>query len=274
MAHGESVLVRKGGKTHFTFSPASAVGNDGDTLGVDLVFSESGGKLYFTKKIVASWVKAASYPIRADVTLTLQPDAAAGEDTHLRDNQADNNFGANNTMVVGENKNVSILFRGLIKFDLSSIPSNATIDDATLSMWPNDHQADTDGTFKLYRSLRVWTEGGATWNKYDGTNSWGTAGGFNASDHEQTEIASLLITAPPSIGAQHDWTITPAKVQDWIDGTLTNNGMMIKTVLELNDQINWKSSDFSDASQRPRLVVNYTPALGATDEEGANSGVF
>ena len=47
-----------------------------------------------------------------------------------------------------------------------------------------------------------------------------------------------------------------------IDGTFTNNGLAIVADTELNDRFNYKSSDASNASQRPKLVIQYTLPQG------------
>ncbi|NOH04075.1 MAG: DNRLRE domain-containing protein [Chloroflexi bacterium] len=69
-------------------------------------------------------------------TVTLQPDAANGADTYMLNAAATTNYGAATLMGVGErNSAANNIARGLVRFDLSSLPANAVITSATLSLW-------------------------------------------------------------------------------------------------------------------------------------------
>jgi hypothetical protein len=54
--------------------------------------------------------------------------------------------------------------RALIHFDLSSIPSGATIDSTTLRLFLYENIGGTDKTQNIHRVTESWTENGATWN--------------------------------------------------------------------------------------------------------------
>src|SRR3990167_4779758 len=121
--------------------------------------------------------------------VTLNPTA----DTYLTALTPDTNNDAI-TFDVGEwNGGVGDLRRTLIKFDLSSIPNSSIITVATLRVYDTGSDL-TSNTRTMFanRSKRAWTETGATWNKYDGTNNWATAGGgTNADDVELANIGSV-----------------------------------------------------------------------------------
>ena len=71
----------------------------------------------------------------------------------------------------------------LLSFDLSDIPSGADINSVTLKMKANASSAGRQGDVWAYTCLRDFNEANATWNKYDGSNNWTTAGGkSNAAD--------------------------------------------------------------------------------------------
>lgn len=70
------------------------------------------------------------------------------------------NYGNNSTINVRDIQNLY----GLIKFDLSSIPTSATIESATISL----HLNTTVNTKKVsfHRVLQDWNEDDVTWNNW------------------------------------------------------------------------------------------------------------
>lgn len=187
--------------------------------------------------------------------LTIQPDPTAGLDTYIRKDNANSNYGTYTELWIGTVTSTGV-YRTLIKFSLTGISSGAMITSASLMLYMYEaHRASN--TCKVYRQKRVWTEAGATWNKYDGTNSWGTAGGFGEADCEQTEIGSAAYTSGEAAG----WktiALTAAKIQEMIDGTFTNNGFLLKMVTEDISYYSHRSSDYTtDTSLRPKLVIEY-----------------
>lgn len=73
-------------------------------------------------------------------------------DAYIDNGSATTNFGTETGRRIGEgNGSTNDLNRSLIKFDLSSIPSNATITSATLSLWTTNDLADNDRTIRVYR---------------------------------------------------------------------------------------------------------------------------
>ncbi len=158
---------------------------------------------------------------------------------------------------MGENNQNSSVHRSLLRFDLSGIPANATITSATLSLWLTDDFSDNAGTFNVYRVKRAWTEDGATWNAAATGSNWNTPGLDLTTDAEGAAIASRVMTAGAANG-EKQWTLDPAKVQEWVAGTLANNGLLLKAGLEQNDQYRFASSDYVLPGWRPKLVIHYT----------------
>ncbi len=175
------------------------------------------------------------------------------------------NYGTNVMLGVGEANDAAQLFRGLIKFDLSDIPSNATITSATLSLYLDSEKSSNTRSIYAYRLLKDWDEASVTWAKYDTSNSWTTAGGFDAADCEQTDIGSVSLSATEADGWK-DITLTAAKVTEWVNSTLANYGLLLKVDTESSDQYRFHSSDYvTDTTLRPKLTLTYTtPALSDT----------
>jgi len=205
-------------------------------------------------------------------TLTLQPAETAGNDTTIRKDTATFNYGISSYAMI--NATGAAQARGLIKFDLSSIPSNATISSATLTLYCSSEQTTADVTAKIHRSLVAYFEGakdgaapdggqdGSTWNlrNANGSVAWvGGAGGAAGSDYATDVTVSVSITAP---SAFYDFNVL-ADVQAFVAGTATNLGWW---VVHGNESASWKtfSSSTAGAANRPKLVVEYTVPSGSS----------
>ena len=193
------------------------------------------------------------------LTYTSQPDGTSGVDTFLQSTSPATNFGTDGGLRVGESNDATNRYtRSLIKFDLSSIPANATITSATLSLWTSADFSDNDRTIRVYRLKTAFDESTATWNEASSGVSWQTAGASGANDREATDIGAVMILANEPLNTEKQITLAPNKVQEWVSGTFANNGFIIVADTELNDRFNYKSSDAGASAQRPKLVVQYT----------------
>jgi hypothetical protein len=165
----------------------------------------------------------------------------------------------------------------VIRFTLPAVLAGATINSATLTLRVIDKT--TTKTIDVHRCLRAWTETGATWNTYDGSNSWATAGGTGSGDMNASATASVSATA--GVGFDQDFTGLAADVQAWVGGA-ANHGWLLKR----NDYtaydghyITFRRSEGTDG-QRPILTIDYTAgggggsaALAITGSAGTLSAV-
>lgn len=144
--------------------------------------------------------------------------------------------------------------RGLIHFDLSLIPSDATIDSATLHLFMSGVPfAPEARTHNVHRITTDWTETGVTWNSRDGTTNWGTAGG----DYEPTPIDSALTGTTADVWLEWD---VKTDVQAFVDDT-SNYGWLIKDTSEDDGgcgRFLYRSREYTDTTKRPYLEVTYT----------------
>jgi hypothetical protein len=196
-------------------------------------------------------------------TYSSQPDGTGGVDSHIRSNAATTNYGTDTTIIVG-NANPN-LRRALIKFDLTSIPSTSIIDSAVLSLYISSNGPDNSGNsnFSVYNIKRVWTETGVTWNKYDGTNDWQTAGGTGANDYDSTALATTTIDATPAAKTEFQFTLSISAITNLVNGTTTNNGWLIRSSEASFDRHTFYSSDEgTETSSRPKLVITYHAPSG------------
>ena len=195
---------------------------------------------------------------RLDPTLTLQPDGTDGFDVFIRQDQATTNQNGNAFLDIGEPNSVAnSIRRTLIKFDLSTLPSDATLITNTLSLFATADIASGSRTVRVYRTKRAWVETEATWNIYSTGNNWSTAGGFHTDDCEQTDIGSVVLSATETLNQFKNWVLTPT-TKAALD---LGNGWMIRNTTEVDDAYRYDSSESVTSAQRPKLVIDYVTGV-------------
>lgn len=209
-------------------------------------------------------------------TAVLQPDGASGLDTRIHEGSPNNNYGARGDNWVGYQASTTE-HKILIAFDLSSIPSNAVLSAATLSLYCANEALSTDVDVDVHRSLVEWYEGdanggapsgdGSTWNErnYNGSVAWsGGAGGVAGTEYNATPTDTTTITGAGD--AEFTWDVTD-DVVGFLNGTYTNYGwwLLVASYVSPNlHKIFWMS-EWTTASLRPKLTVEYVvPAGSAT----------
>ena len=153
------------------------------------------------------------------------------------------------------------IVRSLIRFNLSAIPTGTSIDKALLraylvNSW--DFPGETR-TITTYRIASTLSELGVTWNN-------------------QPSFSTAYGSAPVTHGAWgwYSFNIT-GLVRGWINGTIPNNGVMLRGPEWSGADSSWKSfSTREDYPYEPRLAVTYT-ASGVSSEtqigsEGLGTG--
>jgi hypothetical protein len=179
-------------------------------------------------------------------------------DTYIDSNGPSSSFPTAIMIYVGKGPTGTV--RGLLKFDLSSIPPSSTIDSGTLYVTIRSDNASLASTVCVYRQKKTWTSG-ATWNKYDGVNNWTSAGGFDASDCEQTEMGSITLTATETLNVTKAIPLSASYIQGWVNGSFDNNGILLKTTTEATqDQYSYWAYDSGSISYYPTIAVNYSGA--------------
>lgn len=199
-------------------------------------------------------------------------------DTSLYENKPDSNLGAT-TMVAGTNQLFS-RSRGLVRFDLASLPAGAVVTGVQVQLHctrqpdPDQHGGPVASDFSLYRMYVGWGEGGgtaptgsvsaagdATWNeRHFGGTTWGTPGGLIGTDFANNPSATTTVG---NIG-DYVWGSSSeliADVQAWIDTPLSNFGFML---VNQSEGTPGSARRFSSREQSggvippPRLVITYS----------------
>ena len=116
---------------------------------------------------------------------------------------------------------------GLIWFDLSSIPSNAQIVSAKLSLHCSGHLSGSN-KISMHRVLVPWTEK-ANWYTYDGVNEWKKEGGTDRKDVDRNIEATTDVPQTGDKAPQwFDFEVTNM-AQKWVSKEVPNYGMKSKT---------------------------------------------
>ena len=152
------------------------------------------------------------------------------------------------TMIIGKLNNGTPC-RGLLLFDVSEIPSDATISSVTLSV--TVLKSTSTDTHSLHRLTTSWN-GGATWFN-SGTTAW-IGGAFAATADSSATFGFSGVATLPSSAAMVQ------TVQAWVAGTQANNGWLLKLSNESvgRDARRVAGADYGDPSEVPMLTVNYT----------------
>lgn len=225
----------------------------------------SGGAYGFGVLPSGLTIPSASLLSVAGGTLTLQPDASAGIDTHVRENASSSNF-ATGTFLRCQGDADNRKF-GFMKFDLSSI-SGKTVTSATLTLW-NTASNGVNRNFQVNSILSAnsdWTEAGATWDEPTGSAFWegdvGSDAGADAgcsvssTDWNATDLGTFTYTANDGANTAHVITLVNSQIQSMVDGS--NYGILLKYVSTDSQNFDFQSSDYATAANRPKLVIEYT----------------
>jgi hypothetical protein len=206
-----------------------------------------------------------------------KPNPTYGNPSH-----ADYNYGNQSNTFVGKTEWSNWhIYRGVYWFDLGLLPG-ATVLDANISFYVHDvvNQASTttpvsaQHTYSIHPLLKHWEEGlessalvsqaaGVTWNNaidnLTGSDySWTTAGASSATDRDPS-VASYT-DSPANL--EYNWldfnnqNLTDL-VQDWINGNVTNNGIILIGDENTNkpDGSRLTITSRDNATHGPKLIV-------------------
>ena len=148
----------------------------------------------------------------------------------------------------------------IMRFDTSSIPDSETITSVNRYIYQVFFGGPgTQRDFSFYAQIQTaWTEGGCTWNTYDGTNNWGSGG----SQGLGTDIATtpfLQASIGNSTGQYYSFAISTSVVSKTGDTEFT---IILDEVGDTGEISVFSSREGTDG-QRPELEV-ITTAGGAS----------
>ena len=166
-------------------------------------------------------------------------------DTTLLEGYPSSNLGDASDMWVGYDDELdpnAKIARGLIKFDLSSVPNGATIQNATLRIYYMGHWEFPNWvvTITAYRAQGAWQEMAVTWNNKPGFgNSYGSVDVVADSNWRWYELDVKNL------------------VQNWVNGSFTNDGIMLRGEEASGAESSRRSFFTREGEHPPELVVTY-----------------
>lgn len=185
----------------------------------------------------------------------------AGPGTYLYDEKPDDGLpddidGADDEIRVDGEPEIN----ALMAWDLSSVPTDAEVLHAELIVEVTD---ESSSDFRIFAMSREWDEDVANWTDASGTSpvvTWGLPGANGTSDHADTPLG--LVSLPdnaPVTGTVVLNVAGRALIQDWIDATVTNHGLMIHGDDGETGGLRFQSDDTSNG---PRLRLIYASGCG------------
>lgn len=206
------------------------------------------------------------------------------EDSEIQANNPTVNYGTDTV----EGVDNSPLRNYILRADLSGLPSTARVLGARLLLRFQSENISNPISYTFYRPLRAWTETGVTYNKYDGTTDWTTAGALGSGDVETLNIdggsatsRSFSFIGAPTVEAG-DWYIAAGGkfvewVQDAIDGIApgavdTDFELITRYFSEAGD-VNWYSRNHTDGL-RPFVMLYWDTAAAPLDVVPDTGGVL
>lgn len=170
--------------------------------------------------------------IRAD-QVVIQPDGANGKDARINSQQS-SGYSSETISLVNIQTRPPQENRVVVQFNLSAIPSGAVINSVSLQIYGTG-----SGTIKVMRITNAWAED---------TVNWSICG---------MNYPTVLGSSSVVNNGFTSWDVT-GFVTDVLAGTYANNGFSV-AANSSSDSLNFYTSDNSDASKRPKLVVDYQP---------------
>jgi hypothetical protein len=208
-------------------------------------------------------------------TYTLE--LGAEKDNSIYSENSNNSNGAGLNIFSGKLKNATHLRRALLKFDITSIPAEAIIQNVKLELYvfQSSQGTTTYHKFNIHKVLSDWGEAGssgtgmggaaqtgdATWsNNFFGSSNWNNPGGDYVVDSSATDLVSF-VEYPPEVGL---WQSTKMieDVNGWRSNPLSNYGWILIGDENISGTAKaFFSKDASDViygAYKPKLTINYT----------------
>ena len=228
-------------------------------------------------------VKGVSEPISGSVTVFIGPDDVEDNWLDFANPTENNGLHAGSTASNTQSATLIRIIQGRLAAVLGT---GKIIDSMKMYFYLNATSNDADKTMRLYRVLKNWVAGaydgtvpaagsGSTFNTYDGTNAWETAGCLGDTDRDPMVLDSIFVYCVTGAGfhdrLQHGYRkfVIPKEIaQVWYSGDaaggISNNGLIIRQDVNqfihglTTQEIGYLPAEPGD--NRPFFVVEYHDA--------------
>ncbi len=198
---------------------------------------------------------------------------ASGDSYLEADSGGDDNFGALRVLEV-RRWTAAFRRRAVLRFDLSTIPPDATINTASVLLTIRANNLSSGSRdFNLHKidSDRPWVETEVTWDDYIDSTPWTSGGG----DYAGTASVSLELKAspPPHSAGQQTWSSPQlaTDAQGFLSSPSTNQGWLLKQENDhqgAGQEVTFHSREATtpyDDDDKPKLTLTYTMTESAVD---------
>ncbi|MGQ9493272.1 MAG: DNRLRE domain-containing protein, partial [Anaerolineae bacterium] len=127
----------------------------------------------------------------------------------------------------------------------------------------------TNISIGAYAISRTVTMSQSTWNQAQAGNPWGSPGCNNTATDRRPNPESLVTTS--GVGKWYSFDLT-ALVQEWVNGSVPNNGVLMRAASSSAYAFYFASTEHSTAELRPKLVITYTVSTGPITTATPTSG--
>jgi len=168
-------------------------------------------------------------------------------DTFLASDAPNSNFNDQTSALVDGDVRRTVVMR----FDLSSVPADATIQSAALHIWTD---FDEGQTCTLYPLLEAWSETAATWNRRMPGVAWSNAGAGAPGSRSMTAIGTVTPLQP---NTGYVIPLDVATVAGWVANPASNHGIAFVTTNANGTR--FSTREHPNPQVRPFLRVTYVP---------------
>lgn len=180
------------------------------------------------------------------IALAETTELTAVADSFVNDGYPENNYASAHSLVISHD---SVYRWSLVRFDLASIPEEATIDSATLKLYLYDSSGDSSIPTMTAKILNGWSETQVKWSN-------------RPMFDESTGLTVNIDTTP----GYKSWEITDF-VENWLEGELPNYGVGIGYGAGSFSR-SFRSREYT--SNHPLLSITYhLPEPSPSPEESA-----
>lgn len=173
------------------------------------------------------------------------------QDAFIASTAPNGNFGADTRISLYSDGR----YKGLIRFDLSSIPSQVMVLDARLTMEIYYLSGTpTAMTISAYPISRPWQVDQVTWNRASDAEAWGAPGCGDVNvDRSAVPAGTLSKTTKGS----YQMNVT-STVANWVADSESNHGLLLVSQGSPAIQVDHAASEYSMISVRPKLTITYS----------------
>ena len=159
------------------------------------------------------------------------------------------NYGTMTTMDVRSGE----WMHSLIRFDLSDIPGDAIIVDATLKLWTTGRSNALPIDIDVHQLYVPWDETAATWITATSTTPWLLPGASDPREYSPVRLDRS------TVGAVDTWNYFSVglAVRDWLANSTSNHGLILRSQTAYGIEYVFTTSEHLSKEVRPRLQVLY-----------------